>query len=156
MGGVDVVVDRVGLGVRSVLICWQEEQQGRRHPKLTLPPRPSPLAHAAAEACLRFGTLVPRPACLYIGANMAGSIAEAVANWPQQGVRLAVVTDGERGLGWAGRWTGRATSGSSTSSLRPPPLTTPSCLRPLENQQASASLGSATSAATEQAYPSAR
>ncbi|KAI8466125.1 MAG: hypothetical protein J3K34DRAFT_524796 [Monoraphidium minutum] len=50
-------------------------------------------------ACQRFGTLVPRPACLYVSAAMAGSVAEAVANWPSQGVRVAVVTDGERILG---------------------------------------------------------
>jgi hypothetical protein len=69
------------------------------HNKACPPPFPPPLP--AGEACLRFGTLIPRPSCLYINANMAGAIAEAVANWPQQGVRVVVVTDGAAPCGEA-------------------------------------------------------
>lgn len=69
---------------------------------------------AAGEACLRFGSLVPRPSCLYISSAMAGSVAEAVSNWPQQGVRLAVVTDG----GWARLRASRCLGGFSVSDFR--------------------------------------
>ena len=51
------------------------------------------------EACQQFSTLAVRPRGLYVSLTDRGRVAELVANWDCEDVRLAVVTDGERILG---------------------------------------------------------
>lgn len=51
------------------------------------------------EACQQFSTLAVRPRGLYVSLADRGRVAEVVANWEGEDVRLAVVTDGERILG---------------------------------------------------------
>jgi len=51
------------------------------------------------EACQQFSTLAVRPRGLYVSLADRGRVAEIVANWDCEDVRLAVVTDGERILG---------------------------------------------------------
>ena len=50
-------------------------------------------------ACQQFGHIFRSSRGLYIGANDRGRIAEVLRNWPYRGVRIIVVTDGERILG---------------------------------------------------------
>lgn len=52
------------------------------------------------EACLAWGTLLPRPSGLYVSlARDRGRIAELLRCWPSDDVRIAVITDGQRILG---------------------------------------------------------
>src|SRR3954464_14380940 len=51
------------------------------------------------QACLEYGSIYRRPRGLFISLRELGRIAEILRSWPQQGVRLIVVTDGERILG---------------------------------------------------------
>jgi malate dehydrogenase (oxaloacetate-decarboxylating)(NADP+) len=51
------------------------------------------------EACEKFGHLLRRPRGLYIPVTDRGRIRDILHNWPEQDVRFAVVTDGERILG---------------------------------------------------------
>jgi malate dehydrogenase (oxaloacetate-decarboxylating)(NADP+) len=51
------------------------------------------------EACLQYGSIYRRPRGLFISLKERGRIAEILRLWPHDGVRLIVVTDGERILG---------------------------------------------------------
>ena len=51
------------------------------------------------QACLEYGAIYRRPRGLFLTLNDRGHIAEILRLWPRQGVRLIVVTDGERILG---------------------------------------------------------
>ena len=51
------------------------------------------------QACLEFGSIFRSPRGLYITANDRGRMREILRHWPNTGVRMIVVTDGERILG---------------------------------------------------------
>jgi malate dehydrogenase (oxaloacetate-decarboxylating)(NADP+) len=51
------------------------------------------------QACEEFGRIFRRSRGLYITAADRGRVAEVLANWPQDDIRMIVVTDGERILG---------------------------------------------------------
>ena len=51
------------------------------------------------EACLQYGSIYRRPRGLFLNLRDRGRIAEILRGWPHEGVRLIVVTDGERILG---------------------------------------------------------
>ena len=51
------------------------------------------------QACLEFGSIFRSPRGLYITANDRGKMREILRHWPNTGVRMICVTDGERILG---------------------------------------------------------
>jgi malate dehydrogenase (oxaloacetate-decarboxylating)(NADP+) len=51
------------------------------------------------QACLEYGAIYRRPRGLFISLRERGRIGEILRHWPHTGVRLIVVTDGERILG---------------------------------------------------------
>jgi malate dehydrogenase (oxaloacetate-decarboxylating)(NADP+) len=51
------------------------------------------------QACMEYGSIYRRPRGMFLSLRERGRIAEILRHWPLRGVRLIVVTDGERILG---------------------------------------------------------
>jgi malate dehydrogenase (oxaloacetate-decarboxylating)(NADP+) len=51
------------------------------------------------QACQEYGQIFRRPRGVFVSARDRGRVADVLRNWPYKGVRMIVVTDGERILG---------------------------------------------------------
>lgn len=51
------------------------------------------------QACQEYGLLFRRPRGMFLSADHQGQVAQILHNWPNEDVRIIVVTDGERILG---------------------------------------------------------
>ena len=51
------------------------------------------------EACTKYGAIYRKPRGMFLSLRDRGRIGECLRSWPHEGVRLIVVTDGERILG---------------------------------------------------------
>lgn len=51
------------------------------------------------QACQEYGLLFRRPRGMFLSADHQGQVAQVLHNWPNEDVRIIVVTDGERILG---------------------------------------------------------
>ncbi|BDA40585.1 NADP-dependent malic enzyme [Coccomyxa sp. Obi] len=51
------------------------------------------------EACQQWSSLLTRPKGLYISILDKGNVANVLSNWPEEEVKIAILTDGERILG---------------------------------------------------------
>ena len=51
------------------------------------------------QACLEYGSIFRKPRGLWLTRHDKGHLAEILRHWPNRGVRMIVVTDGERILG---------------------------------------------------------
>jgi malate dehydrogenase (oxaloacetate-decarboxylating)(NADP+) len=51
------------------------------------------------QACLEYGSIFRKPRGLWLTRHDKGHLAEVLRHWPHRGVRMIVVTDGERILG---------------------------------------------------------